>query len=124
MEAVSKGFVQAPHAGLCLGVMPEGRCENRFVELAVRTPLGIYDPGQPDRLTRNHINVLTSDVVLVLPGRQGTRNEAELCVQYARPAFLVGPSEAFPDYPEGLRRCETVSEAVAAVKATLQGGPA
>lgn len=123
MEAVSRGFVSVPHQGLCLGIMPEGREENRYVELAVRTPLGIYDETVPERLTRNHINVLTSDVVLILPGRKGTRNEAELCLRYARPAFLVGPSQAFPDYPP-LRRCDSVPEALAAVRATLQGDQA
>lgn len=115
MEAVSRGFVSVPErAGLCLGVMPEAREENRYVELAVRTPLGIYDPGRPERLTRNHINVLTADVVVILPGRQGTRNEAELCGHYGRPAFYLGPEAAFVGFPP-LPRYETVAEAIEAV---------
>lgn len=119
MEAVSRGFVSvAGRAGLCLGVMPEARQENRYVELAVRTPLGIFDPHQPERLTRNHVNVLTSDVVVLLPGRQGTRNEAELCLRYQRPAFYLGPEAAFAGFPP-LARLETVARAIEAVRERL-----
>ena len=118
MEAVSRGFVSVPHEGLCLGIMPAERGENPHVELAVRTPLGIFDPATPQQLSRNHINVLTADVVVILPGRQGTRNEAELCRDYARPAFYLGPPEAFQDFPH-FDRYETVEQAVQAILSRL-----
>lgn len=119
MEAVSRGFASVPHEGICLGVMPIERSENPYVELAIRTPLGIYDPADPERLTRNSINVLTADVVVILPGRQGTRNEAELCVRHARPAFLLGPAEAFAGFPPEIPRYDTVEEAVQSILSHL-----
>lgn len=125
MEAVSRGFVQSGVAdrGLCIGVLPEAREENPWVELAIRTPLGIFDPADPERLTRNHINVLSSDALIVLPGRTGTRNEAELSLRYGRPAVLLGPGAEFLDFPPGLERFERLELAVEAVRELLYRDP-
>lgn len=125
MEAVSRGFVQSGVAdrGLCIGVLPEAREENPWVELAIRTPLGIFDPADPERLTRNHINVLSSNALIVLPGRTGTRNEAELSLRYGRPAVLLGPTHAFYDFPPSLSRFEHLELAVEAIRGLLYRDP-
>jgi predicted Rossmann-fold nucleotide-binding protein len=40
-------------------------------------------------LSRNHINVLTSDAVLVLPGGSGTLSEVELAAEYGWTPVLL-----------------------------------
>ncbi len=40
-----------------------------------------------DSNSRNHINVLSSDVIVALPGGHGTRNEVALAVRYKRPVI-------------------------------------
>jgi uncharacterized protein (TIGR00725 family) len=99
MASVSQAFVETPgRAGMCLGVL-KGSVEggrylalggpNPFVELAVRTHLP--DSGQrgTEPSSRNHINVLTADVVVVLPGGPGTQSELELALLYGRPAVVL-----------------------------------
>ena len=41
-------------------------------------------------LSRNHINVLISDVMIILPGGPGTASEAALAVKYGCPAIAFG----------------------------------
>jgi predicted Rossmann-fold nucleotide-binding protein len=40
-----------------------------------------------DPRSRNHINVLSSDVVIVLPGNGGTESEMTLAVRYGKPVI-------------------------------------
>lgn len=94
MAAVSEAFhgVRA-REGSVLAVLPwdEGRetpvdgYPNRWVEIPIQTHLGKRGEEGGARLSRNHINVLTSDVVVVLPGRAGTASEVRLALRYGRP---------------------------------------
>ncbi len=77
------------------------RTINKHVELAIKTHLP-YSGGdeivsQRDNkgikkgkheLSRNHINVLTANVVIALPGGGGTASEVELAMEYKRPLIL------------------------------------
>jgi len=82
MEAVSEAFAQVPERqGLVLGILKgfpadDGRVTvatpNRWVEVAIRTHLPLSGTQGTDRQSRNHVNVLTADVVVVLPGSSGT----------------------------------------------------
>lgn len=103
MAAVSRAFVEvSPRRGLCLGILPgaperEG-CPtpegypNRWVELAIRTHLPARGGEGERRASRNHLNVLSSDVLIALPGGPGTRSEVELARRYGRPLVaLLGP---------------------------------
>jgi predicted Rossmann-fold nucleotide-binding protein len=51
-------------------------------------------------MSRNHINILTSSVVVLLPGGVGTAGEARLAVRYGRSAvaFLESRDE-IPSLP-------------------------
>ena len=51
--------------------------------------------GGGERLSRNHIDVLSADVVVVLPGGAGTSSEVALALRYARPvvAFVSARGE-------------------------------
>jgi len=100
MEAVSEAFARVPaRQGLVIGVLkgfPEadgrvtGATPNPWVEVPIRTHLPLSGPQGTDARSRNHINVLTADLVVALPGEDGTRSEVVLAVRYARPviAFL------------------------------------
>ena len=61
-----------------------------WVELAIRTPLPISGEQGTDERSRNHVDVLTADVLVFLPGGAGTRSEAQLAVHYGRSACPIG----------------------------------
>lgn len=95
MAAVSEGFCSVqPRRGLCIAVLPAASVDrasppqgypNAFVELAIRTHLHLRGEHGGEALSRNHINVLSSDAIVLLGGGAGTLSEAELAVRYRRP---------------------------------------
>ncbi|MFH1863178.1 MAG: molybdenum cofactor carrier protein [bacterium] len=105
MEAVSRAFCQVEgRQGLCIGIirsaqLPElnpqtGRRSyqpggwNDWVEIPILTHLPLSGTEGTDYLSRNHINVLTADAVIALPGGAGTYSEVQLCLQYGKPLIL------------------------------------
>jgi predicted Rossmann-fold nucleotide-binding protein len=78
------------------------------VDLAIYTHLPLTGAQGTEPLSRNHINVLSSDALVILPGGWGTRSEAILAVRYGRPAILFGPVTAFTDHPPELERADTL----------------
>ena len=126
MVAVSEAFAAVPdRRGLAIGVLPNAadhpRCSlpagypNRWVELAIRTHLPLSRDGTVP-LSRNHINVLTADVVIALPGGPGTSSEVRLAVRYARPcvAFVTDRSQ-IRGLPDQVRSVSTLEEVAAFV---------
>ena len=98
MEAVSRAFADVqPRAGLAVGVLPADLPDgiavpragypNPSVELAIFTHLPLSGVAGTDPRSRNHINILSSDVVIVLPGNEGTESEMTLAVRYAKPVI-------------------------------------
>jgi uncharacterized protein (TIGR00725 family) len=75
----------------CAGTMQGSRREyfpnhvNPWVEIPVYTQLHL---SSEDCLSRNHINVLTADVVIALPGNEGTASEVQLALQYGVPLII------------------------------------
>jgi uncharacterized protein (TIGR00725 family) len=104
MEAVAEAFASVrDRRGLVIGVLkgspaPDGRVvvatPNPWIDLPIRTHLPLSGDQGTEQGSRNHINVLTSDVVVALPGGAGTRSEVALAWRYERPvvAFLGGPA--------------------------------
>lgn len=97
MECVSRAFATAPGSrlGRVLGILP-GSVEdgvyiprpgypNRYVEIVIRTHLPLGGITGSSTLSRNHINILSSDALVVLPGGAGTRSEVNLAVLYGKP---------------------------------------
>lgn len=93
MSAVSQAFraVQG-RAGLVLGILPGsagGRpppgYPNPWVELAVFTHLPLSGARGGEPLSRNHLNVLSSNVLVALPGGAGTASEVRLARRYGVP---------------------------------------
>ncbi len=93
---------------------------NPFVEVPILSPLPRHLPdAPPGTLSRNHINVLSSDAIVALPGNHGTRNEVGLAVHYGKPVILFGQSEYFADMPAWLVRTvslDTVMDFVRTVR--------
>lgn len=100
MAAVSRAFSETlGREGLVIGVLPcrednparpKDGYPNPWVEIAIPTHLPFSGERGTDPMSRNHINVLASDIVVVLPGGAGTASEAALAVRYDKPtvAFL------------------------------------
>ena len=96
MTAVSRGFVMThPRAGQSIGILrgsSDGTAvpgyPNPFVEIPIRTHLDESGTEGCGPKSRNHLNVLTPEVVVALPGGPGTQSEIELAVGYGRPVLV------------------------------------
>jgi uncharacterized protein (TIGR00725 family) len=111
MRAVSRAFTGYRGArGVCIGVLPcasdadrgspKPGYPNEFVEVAIHTHLPHSGARGTDDLSRNHINVLSSDAIVALPGELGTLSEVALALRYGKPvaayALDLTLLEAFP----------------------------
>ena len=97
MTATSRAFAETPgRAGLCIGVLPaagdrDGSPDgypNPWVDVPIRTHLPLSGAAGTGPDSRNHINVLSADAVIALPGSAGTWSEIELALRYGRPLAL------------------------------------
>lgn len=112
MLSVARAFLQTPgRSGKSMGVLPtqadaqfgfvplEGY-PNPFVELPVITPLPKREDGAaPGTINRNYVNILTSDVVVALPGSAGTLEEIALALQFQKPLICFGPVDGWASLP-------------------------
>ncbi len=94
MTATSRAFAETGNReGLCLGVVPSQQdgdgspdgYPNPWVEVVIRTHLPLSGAAGTGPFSRNHINVLSADAVVALPGSAGTWSEIELSLRYGRP---------------------------------------
>ena len=129
MNAVSEAFCGVPgRRGLVIGVLPgdehtpeagspRAGYPNPWVEIPILTHLPLSGRRGREPLSRNHINVLSSDVVVALPGGAGTASEVALALHYRRPvvAYLDDRSDIV-----GLPVEVTVASDLAAVEAFVQ----
>jgi uncharacterized protein (TIGR00725 family) len=96
MAAVSRAFAQVPgRQGLVIGIIP-GRASdagyaplpgypNPWVEVPIFTHLPLSGTRGTEVMSRNHINILSCNVIIALPGASGTASEAALALRYGRP---------------------------------------
>ena len=95
MEAVSGAFHNVQdRKGLVIGILPgDGKARaipgsgypNSWVEIPIYTHLPLSGKKGTDPMSRNHLNILTSDVLIALPGSEGTSSEVALALHYQRP---------------------------------------
>ncbi|HHW28465.1 MAG TPA: TIGR00725 family protein [Syntrophomonadaceae bacterium] len=80
MEASAKGAKEA--GGLTVGILPgrDKSMASRYIDIAICTGMG---DG------RNYINVLSSDIVVALPGRAGTISEIALALKSGKKVILL-----------------------------------
>ena len=122
MAAASEAFAAVgDRRGLVIGVLPLADGERRhnaptaypnpWVELAVRTHLPLTGARGAASLSRNHINVLTADVLVALPGGPGTASEVQLAERYRRPCIaFVSDRSQIPDVPDAIPCAATLDE--------------
>jgi predicted Rossmann-fold nucleotide-binding protein len=129
MAAASRAFYETPNRrGVVIGIVP---CEegsvlpragypNPWVEVPIFTHLPHSGPRGQEPLSRNHINVLTADVIVALPGSAGTASEVALAVSYRRPivAFLDSADE-IPGLPAQVSVFDRLEEVCSFVQAEL-----
>ena len=128
MEAVSRAFFEtSPRCGLVIGVVPAtvaplesveerepGVVEytlppgypNDWVELAIYTHLPDSGLEGTLRSSRNHINVLSADAIVALPGREGTLSEMWLATRYGVPIIAYGDHD--PPAPHGIEQARSI----------------
>lgn len=118
MGAVCRAFAETGgREGLVIGVLPKSDAvdeskppagyPNTWVEIAIRTHLPARGARGADQNSRNHINVLSADAVLALPGGPGTLSEVRLALAYGRPVaahfadrgLLAGLPDEVPTVP-------------------------
>ena len=76
---------------------------NPWVEIPIYTHLDTGGDAGDARSSRNHLNVLTSTVIIFLPGGPGTASEARLALRYGRPGVAYLRSrEEIPELPDGI----------------------
>jgi uncharacterized protein (TIGR00725 family) len=114
MAAVSRAFAKTEgRKGMVLGVLPSAvdrpdvpkhGYPNEWVEVPICTHLPLSGAHGEDLGSRNHLVVLSANVIVALPGGRGTASEARLALRYRRPiiAYLEGPDE-LPELPAGVR---------------------
>lgn len=106
MESVSKAFYHVQsRKGLVLGIIPGEPTTsgyqsvigypNQWVEVPIFTHLPLSGERGTEPMSRNHINILSSDVIIALPGSKGTASEIALAQHYGKPlvAFLKNSNE-------------------------------
>lgn len=99
-----------------LGFVPVAGYPNPFIDLPIVTPLPRKQAGEPDdALSRNFVNVLTSDVVVALPGSQGTLDEIRLATRFAKPLICIGPADAFDGVAPDTRIVSSLADVYAFV---------
>lgn len=135
MACASRAFAEVgSRTGVVVGVLP-GRVggpvagasspsgyPNPFVELAVRTHLAALGADGDSAASRNHVNVLSSDVVVALPGGEGTASEVVLALRYGRPLVLlgdVGPARTLCRAQPKVWATESPAEALSLVRRAL-----
>lgn len=134
MASVSRAFFETRNrVGLVIGVIPGSMDErgsspsgypNPWVEIPIRTHLHKSGTEGTELASRNHINVLTADVVIALPGSWGTQSEVELAVRYRRPlvAYLQERAE-IPQLPETVPVVRNLDALQTFVRAALGRAP-
>ena len=82
-----------PHADIKLG------------EIVIRTHLPLSGNKGSDPLSRNHIDALTADLVVILPGGSGTLSELQLAWEYGKDIMIyVGAGNVGEKTPEELTK--------------------
>ena len=124
MAETARAFIAVDNRrGKVIGVLPaQASCDseeeradyqsppgypNNYTEITIRTHLP-HSGAQGKRLSsRNHIIVLSADVVIALPGGPGTRSEIEMAIEYGKTLLIFSPNGEWKEFEE---RAETVTD--------------
>jgi uncharacterized protein (TIGR00725 family) len=112
MTSVSRAYKQSGFAsGRTIGIIPtiknadgsytpKDNYPNEYIDIPILTPLGVFDGTDPNQVSRNWVNIMTSHAIIALPGSKGTKNEILLALQFGKPTLLFGPlaTDIFQDF--------------------------
>lgn len=131
MGAVCKAFAETGgRRGLSIGVVPAESIDdptttpagypNDFIDIPIRTHLVRKQPLLWDGLTRNHINILTADAIVALPGSHGTLHEIAVSIRLGRPtALYLHRADEMGAQPPTVRVCLALDEVREFLEETL-----
>ena len=119
MTATARAFCGVENRqGICIGIVPTEPNEqgqfvakpgypNPWVELAIAVPLPTFQGLDNEQISRNHSCVLSSDLIVALPGNKGTKNEVMLAHKFQKPTILFG-WETTTDLPKNIERTSSL----------------
>lgn len=122
MSEASRAFVAVDgRTGCVIGIVPTVSEDpvrppvpgypNPWVEIPIFTHLGVGRETGDEPASRNHINVLTSSAIILLPGGEGTASEARLALLYRTPAVAYLESrDEIPQLPDEILVTRDFSE--------------
>ncbi len=120
MLQVSQAFFKTEgRAGKTIGVLPANKerngpktgYPNDWVEIPIVTHLPHSGKKGQHELSRNHINILSSDLIVALPGSSGTSSEVQLALKYGKPVIaFIDFRLDIPDLPEDVPQAKDLSE--------------
>ena len=119
MSAVARSFTEVEdRKGVTIGILPavdyigqklnEEDYPNPYIEIPMITPLSAKAESDIMPFSRNLVNVMTANALVILPGSHGTKNEVSLGLYYKKPMLLFGPDSAFGKFPEEPLRAEEI----------------
>lgn len=136
MLSVSRAYCEVNNrAGLSIGIIPGQFSDsgylpldgypNPWIELPVYTHLNLRGTEGTSPFSRNHINILSSDIIIVLPGGPGTASEATLALRYNRTVLgfinnindVAGFKEEIPCFTTFKSLTEKITEKLSGCKA-------
>lgn len=115
MEAVSQAYAEVPdRKGSIIGVIPSASaCDspkarsaygplsgypNAWVDIPIYTHLPLSGASGKDIASRNHIIILSADVIVAFPGGAGTHSEIQLALEYGKPLLILNPNHEWDEF--------------------------
>ncbi|MBX2834110.1 MAG: hypothetical protein KTR28_03965 [Micavibrio sp.] len=119
MTAVARSFTMVKdRPGVAVGILPavdykgqnlsQAEFPNPHIEVPIITPLSSKAQGDAMPYSRNLVNVMSSQALIILPGSHGTQNEVSIALLYDKPMIMFGPDEAFAKFPQEPLRADTI----------------
>lgn len=133
MATASEAFYRVENRkGVCIGIVPtkpdatlgfvpKENYPNPWVEIAITSPLPSFDGSDPQQISRNYICVLSSDLLVALPGNKGTKNEISLAICFQKPLILLAPETEMLDFPPNLPRTSSKDEVTEFITEYFEG---
>jgi len=111
MTAVSQGAAES--GGVVVGILPDRDLQRASPHLTIPIRTGLGDG-------RNIINILSSDMVVALPGGAGTLSEISLALKNGKSLLLLGwPQPPLPQMPREVASFNDVPALIARIRALL-----
>lgn len=120
MTKVAKAFTESEdRPGKCIGIYPVEKnpdisnkqiYPNPYIEIPIIVPLLPKADHHAMPYSRNLVNVMSSDIVIALPGLHGTKTEVSYAIQIQKPLVLFGPEGEFQGFPQDPARLREIDE--------------